>query len=53
MYFVTGGAFTDEARDFLESVRERTIDKPFSVASLRATVAAALDRRAASDGCDV
>ncbi|MDB5217355.1 MAG: sensory box histidine kinase/response regulator [Myxococcaceae bacterium] len=33
--FMTGGAFTDQARQFLESVGRPHIDKPFSEATLR------------------
>lgn len=44
MYFVTGGAFTDDTRAFLERMHRRTIHKPFTVHSLRTAVAAALAR---------
>jgi signal transduction histidine kinase len=36
--FLTGGAFTDEARRFLEAVPDRTLEKPFEVSALRAVV---------------
>jgi signal transduction histidine kinase len=36
--FMTGGAFTPSARDFLESVHNRRIDKPFDVATVRRIV---------------
>jgi CheY-like chemotaxis protein len=36
--FITGGAFTDAARDFLERVPNARLDKPFDVAALRAMV---------------
>ena len=36
--FMTGGAFTPNARDFLESVSNRRIDKPFDVATIRRVV---------------
>ena len=42
MTFVTGGAFTDEAREFLERHGDRRLEKPFDVAALRAAVAASL-----------
>jgi DNA-binding NtrC family response regulator len=29
--FMTGGAFTDDARDFLESYQGRRLEKPFNV----------------------
>ena len=33
--FMTGGAFTPKARDFLESVPNEHIEKPFSIRELR------------------
>jgi CheY-like chemotaxis protein len=36
MVFMTGGAFTARARDFLERVPNARVDKPFDVAALRA-----------------
>jgi CheY-like chemotaxis protein len=36
--FLTGGAFTADARDFLDRVPNLTISKPFDVGSLRALV---------------
>jgi CheY-like chemotaxis protein len=39
MIFVTGGAFTARAREFVESVPNLRIEKPFSVQQLRALVA--------------
>jgi DNA-binding response OmpR family regulator len=45
MTFVTGGAFTDEAREFLERHADRRLEKPFDVAALRAAAAAALAAR--------
>lgn len=42
--FLTGGAFTAEARRFLEAWPERTLEKPFEVAALRDLV-----RRLAGD----
>ncbi len=38
MVFLTGGAFTPSAREFLASVSNRCIDKPFDVMELRALV---------------
>jgi CheY-like chemotaxis protein len=36
--FMTGGAFTPEARSFLEHVPNARIEKPFDVQSLRALI---------------
>ncbi|MBC8073390.1 MAG: response regulator [Deltaproteobacteria bacterium] len=38
MVFMTGGAFTPAARDFLERVRPPRIDKPFDVPRVRALI---------------
>jgi signal transduction histidine kinase/CheY-like chemotaxis protein len=38
--FMTGGVFTDHARDFLASVPNTCIEKPFDLVALRAMVAA-------------
>lgn len=38
MVFLTGGAFTPRAREFLESVENRRLDKPFEVITLRTLV---------------
>jgi CheY-like chemotaxis protein len=38
MVFLTGGAFTPGAGDFLERVPNRTIEKPFNPRTLRAVV---------------
>lgn len=38
MIFVTGGAFTERARDFLSSTSNLCVDKPFDRALLRTTV---------------
>jgi two-component system, NtrC family, sensor kinase len=38
MIFVTGGAFTRRARDFLAKVPNLTIDKPFSASALVGSV---------------
>jgi CheY-like chemotaxis protein/two-component sensor histidine kinase len=38
MVFMTGGAFTPAARDFLERVRQPRIDKPFDVPRVRALI---------------
>jgi PAS domain S-box-containing protein len=45
--FLTGGAFTDATRDFLERVPNERIEKPFSADELRASV----DRRVAALRC--
>ncbi len=37
--FMTGGAFTPKAREFLESVDNEHVEKPFSIRELRALVA--------------
>jgi signal transduction histidine kinase len=42
MIFMTGGAFTQRARDFLERVPNARLDKPFDVKELRALVQARL-----------
>lgn len=36
--FLTGGAFTPRAREFLDSVSNQRIEKPFDIATLRALV---------------
>ncbi|MEX1113361.1 MAG: response regulator [Patescibacteria group bacterium] len=41
--FVTGGAFTDRAREFLDAVPNPRLDKPFTVQELRGTVNAVID----------
>jgi len=38
MVFMTGGAFTAEARAFLEGVPNERVDKPFDIGALRALV---------------
>jgi signal transduction histidine kinase len=38
MVFMTGGAFTSRAREFLDQVRNPRFDKPFDVAAVRALV---------------
>jgi PAS domain S-box-containing protein len=40
MVFISGGAFGGDSAAFLETVRDRTLEKPFSVAAVRALVAA-------------
>jgi len=42
MVFMTGGAFTDGSRDFLDTVPNRIIEKPFAHHELEATLAATL-----------
>ena len=44
MLFITGGAFTAQARAFAERMGERVVAKPFDVRALRAAVASLLDR---------
>jgi hypothetical protein len=36
--FITGGAFTDAAREFVERLPQPLLEKPFDVAALRALV---------------
>lgn len=43
--FISGGAFTPEARAFLDTVTNRQLEKPFDAAELRSAVAAVLDRK--------
>jgi CheY-like chemotaxis protein len=38
MVFVTGGAFTSDARGFLDKVPNRRLEKPFDLGTLRALV---------------
>ncbi len=38
MVFMTGGAFTDQARAFFEQVQNPTIEKPFDRAALIAVI---------------
>jgi DNA-binding NtrC family response regulator len=38
MLFMTGGAFTERARTFLESVPNRFLEKPFDLAQLESAV---------------
>ena len=44
MMFMTGGAFTPAARDFLDVVSNARLDKPFSIAGLRQAIDAELRR---------
>ncbi len=44
MVFMTGGVFTDEARDFLDRVPNRRIEKPFDTRDLLRLIEDALDR---------
>jgi PAS domain S-box-containing protein len=50
MVFVTGGAFTPRAREFLAEMASRCIEKPFDTVALRAMVAERVRRLAASAG---
>jgi DNA-binding NtrC family response regulator len=43
MIFLTGGAFTSNARDFLSGVPNIQIEKPFDVTALRALVGASVE----------
>ncbi len=45
--FLTGGAFTEEARAFFERVPNERLSKPFDLAALRATCARVIERGAA------
>jgi CheY-like chemotaxis protein len=47
MLFVSGGALTAEAADFVARWRDRVLDKPFSLAAVRSAVADALERASA------
>jgi FixJ family two-component response regulator len=42
MVFLTGGAFTSRAREFLESVPNPRIDKPFEISVLLEIIAQVL-----------
>jgi signal transduction histidine kinase len=44
--FMTGGAFTPEAREFLEHSAQTVLTKPFSLEELRAAIGALMDERA-------
>jgi CheY-like chemotaxis protein len=44
--FLTGGAFTDRAEKFARSVRDRCLDKPFSMGRVRAALLELLKRNA-------
>ena len=46
--FMTGGAFTERASDFIERVAARRLDKPFDMATIRAVLREQLE--AASEG---
>ncbi len=48
MVFLTGGAFTPAAREFLEETKVVCLEKPFEVGALRATLAAKLADGAAA-----
>lgn len=45
LIFMTGGAFTPEARDFLKRAKQRLLSKPFSVDQLRTTILIHLEDR--------
>jgi CheY-like chemotaxis protein len=46
--FVTGGAINGQARQFLNTVSTRCVEKPFSAKGLHATVAQVLDSAASA-----
>ena len=48
MVFLTGGAFTEAARSFLDTTHQPWLEKPFEPAALRARVRALLAERATS-----
>ena len=43
---LTGGAFTEQARAFLDRIPNPSLEKPFEVDALRALVSEQLGRRA-------
>lgn len=45
LIFMTGGAFTTEAREFLSRAKQRVLLKPFSVQELRTTILMHLEAR--------
>jgi CheY-like chemotaxis protein len=45
LIFMTGGAFTAEAREFLERAKQKVLMKPFSVDELRTTILMHLESR--------
>ena len=47
--FMTGGVFTDGAREFLAGVPNACIEKPFDLVALRAMVAARAQSAAPAD----
>jgi CheY-like chemotaxis protein len=52
MIFLTGGAFTEKARAFLERVPNPRVEKPFEVANILAVVAGALREDEVDGGRD-
>jgi hypothetical protein len=48
--FVTGGAFTDAAREFLERVPNARMEKPFTPDEVRSLVAGRISRQAGPGG---
>lgn len=48
--FMTGGAFTERASEFIQRVNCRRIDKPFDIATIRAVLREKLDPSYGSDG---
>jgi PAS domain S-box-containing protein len=47
--FMTGGAFTERAAEFIERVNARRIDKPFDLGTIRTVLREKLDARPPSD----
>lgn len=45
MIFLSGGAYSPEAREFLDSIENTSLDKPFTVEALRELVNARVDAR--------
>jgi DNA-binding NtrC family response regulator len=54
MVFMTGGAFTPRAREFVDEVPNEVIEKPFSMARLEAAIASvvARERRRGDPRCE-
>ncbi|BDG08828.1 hybrid sensor histidine kinase/response regulator [Anaeromyxobacter paludicola] len=50
LVFITGGAFTATARDFLASVGNRCLEKPFDAEAIRAAVAEVIRKGGARSG---
>jgi CheY-like chemotaxis protein len=48
MIFITGGAFTERGREFLDRVPNRRFEKPFDVSNILAMIAATVRRASSS-----